>query len=230
MAWSCSGKEAKEATPHLPSSQHLLVVNDLCRAATSRRNGKAESSLHLNGGLYSLSHPLPQVPRSKAPDVLHVPTLLRLKRVSVGAMEPVSLTLGIVPILGGSVKLYKSAHSKLKIARHFSREVDRIRRQFDRQKQFFLNEMRLLLRLVLDDESLIQEMVDDGAHEKWQSPFLNRALRDRLGDNCSVLEEVAEDVTKTINDAEEGLKCFDWLEAVREKVGFPFPEEAGARR
>ncbi|KAK1759053.1 hypothetical protein QBC47DRAFT_336709 [Echria macrotheca] len=132
-------------------------------------------------------------------------------------MDPVSLTLGIVPILGGSVKLYKSAHSKLKIARHFSREVDRIRRQFDRQKQFFLNEIRLLLRLVLDDESLIQEMVADGGHERWQSPRLNRALLDRLGDNCCVLEEVAEDVTKIINHAEEGLECFDRLEAVRER-------------
>jgi len=144
-------------------------------------------------------------------------------------MEPVSLTLGIVPILGGSVKLYKSTYSKLKTARHFSREVDRIRRQFERQKHFFLNEIRLLLRLALDNESLIQEMVEDGAHEKWQSPRLNRALRDRLGDNCSVLEEIAEDVTKTINNTEEGLECFDWLESVREEVGSPFPQETRAR-
>ncbi|KAK4442280.1 hypothetical protein QBC34DRAFT_453209 [Podospora aff. communis PSN243] len=52
-------------------------------------------------------------------------------------MEPVSLALGIIPVLGGSVKIYKSTHSKLKNFRHYSREVDRVRKLFDRQKHFF---------------------------------------------------------------------------------------------
>jgi hypothetical protein len=159
------------------------------------------------------SSPLESSRRPRPSDLV-----LRSKRVSVGAMEPVSLALGIVPILGGSLKLYKSAHSKLKTARHFSREVDRIRRQFERQKQFFLNEIRLLLQLVLDDESLVQEMVNDGAHDKWHSIRLDTSLRNRLAENCTVLEEIAEDVTNAINDAEAELECFDYLEDVREKV------------
>jgi hypothetical protein len=68
-------------------------------------------------------------------------------------------------------------------------------------------------------------MVDDGAHEKWRSARLDTALHDRLGENCSLLEEIAEgitkiaeDITKTAKGAEEGLECFDCLEEAREKV------------
>lgn len=130
-------------------------------------------------------------------------------------MDPVSLTLGIVPLLGGSLKVYKSTYSKLKTFRHYSREVDRVRKHFDRQRQFFLNEVHLVLRLVLDDECLVQDMIEDGTHEKWKSRSLDDDMVDRLGDNTRSLKEIIEDIQVIITDLQKGLECFNCLDEER---------------
>lgn len=133
-------------------------------------------------------------------------------------MDPVSLALGIVPLLGGSLKVYKSTYSKLKTFRHYSREVDRVRKHFDRQRQFFLNEVHLVLRLVLDDEALVQDMVEDGTHKKWKSRSLETDMVDRLGDNIRSLKEIIEDIQVVINDLQKGLECFNCLDEERLQV------------
>ncbi|KAF5974208.1 hypothetical protein FCOIX_8414 [Fusarium coicis] len=130
-------------------------------------------------------------------------------------MEPVSLALGIIPIVGGSLKAYKSIHSKLKTFRHYSREVDRVRKYFDRQRQFFLNEVHFVLRMALDDEVLVQEMVADGAHSEWHSHRLESAIVESFGDNSGALMEIFEDVRTIINDVQMALECFSCLEEVR---------------
>lgn len=133
-------------------------------------------------------------------------------------MDPVSLTVGVVPLLGGSLKVYKSTYSKLKTFRHYSREVDRVRKHFDRQRQFFLNEVHLVLRLVLDDESLVQDMVEDGRHEKWKSPSLDNDMVDRLGDNTRSLKEIIEDIQVIITNLQKGLECFNCLDEEKQHV------------
>ncbi|KAK0644628.1 hypothetical protein B0T16DRAFT_332677 [Cercophora newfieldiana] len=60
-------------------------------------------------------------------------------------------------------------------------------------------------------------MVDDSTHKKWHSTRLDEALRDSLGENRSVLEDVAEDITNTVKDIDIGLERFDCLEDVRGK-------------
>ncbi|KAG4274723.1 hypothetical protein FPRO04_09087 [Fusarium proliferatum] len=130
-------------------------------------------------------------------------------------MEPVSLALGIIPIVGGSLKAYKSIHSKLKTFRHYSREVDRVRKHFDRKRQFFLNEVHFVLRLALDDEVLVKEMVADGAHLEWHSQRLESAIVESFGDNSGALMEIVEDVRTIINDVQMALECFSCLEEVR---------------
>lgn len=134
-------------------------------------------------------------------------------------MDPASLSLGLIPIIGGSIKLYRASQSRLKTFRHYSGEVNRVRKQFERQRQFFLNEVHLALRLVVDDESLVREMVDDGNHPQWKSQSLGRTMLQRLNENnCEVLNEIVGDIGKTIKDVKEGLKCFDCLEEARREV------------
>ncbi|KAF7553374.1 hypothetical protein G7Z17_g3656 [Cylindrodendrum hubeiense] len=130
-------------------------------------------------------------------------------------MDPVSLVLGIVPLLGGALKVYKSTYSKLKTFRHYSREVDRVRKHFDRQRQFFLNEIHLVLRLVLDDEALVQDMIDDGVHKKWKSLSLETAMVDCFGNNSQSLKEIIEDIGTIIDNVQKGLECFSCLDEER---------------
>jgi hypothetical protein len=97
-----------------------------------------------------------------------------------------------------------------------------VRKQFERQRQFFLNEVHLALQLVIDDESLVQEMVDNGNHLQWRSRSLERAMLDRFNaNNCQVLNEIVDDIGKTISTVQEGMKCFDCLEEARQKVTTP---------
>ncbi len=134
-------------------------------------------------------------------------------------MDPVSLSLGIIPLLGGSIKLFRASQSRLKTFRHYSREVDRVRKQFERQRQFFLNEVHLALRLAIDDESLVQDMVDDGHHLQWQSRSLERTMLERFkANNCQVLNEIVNDIKNTISATQEGLECFECLEEARREV------------
>ncbi|KAF5575531.1 hypothetical protein FPCIR_13107 [Fusarium pseudocircinatum] len=130
-------------------------------------------------------------------------------------MEPVSLALGIIPIVGGSLKVYKSIYSKLRTFRHYSREVDRVRKHFDRQRQFFLNEVHFVLRLALDDEVLVKAMVADGTHLEWHSHRLESAIVESFGDNSRALMEIVEDVRTIINDVKMALECFSCLEEAR---------------
>lgn len=137
---------------------------------------------------------------------------------SLQQMEPVGLALGIIPLVGGSLKVYKSTYSRLKTFRHYSREVDRVRKNFDRQRHFFLNEVHLVLRLVLEDESLVQDMIDDGAHKKWKSSSLEDSMADRLGNNAQSLKDIIEDIGTIIGDVEKGLECFSGLDKERLEV------------
>jgi len=132
-------------------------------------------------------------------------------------MDPISLTIGIIPLIGGSVKLYKASHSGFRVFRHYSREVDRMRKQFERQRQFFLNEVHLTLRLILsDDEPLIRAMVEDGEHPKWQSLSLDNAMLECFrARNCRVLNEIIQDIGETITAIQEELQCFTSLEAAQ---------------
>lgn len=132
-------------------------------------------------------------------------------------MDPISLTIGIIPLIGGSIKLYKASHSGFRVFRHYSREVDRVRKQFERQRQFFLNEVHLTLRLILsDDEPLIRAMVEDGEHPNWQSRPLDDAMLECFrARNCRVLNEIIQDIGETITAIQEELQCFTSLEAAQ---------------
>lgn len=139
-------------------------------------------------------------------------------------MDPVSLTLGIVPLIGGSIKLYRASHSRLKAFRHYSREVDRVQKQFERQRLFFLNEIHLTLRLVIEDESLVRDMVENGEHPSWNRKLESAMLEAFKPNSCQVLNEIVEEIGKAITSIQEGLECFSCLEQARFKVlswGYP---------
>ncbi|KAI0008188.1 hypothetical protein F4779DRAFT_588204 [Xylariaceae sp. FL0662B] len=132
-------------------------------------------------------------------------------------MEPVSLALGVLPLLGGALKLYKATDAKLKIFRHYSREIDRLQKQFERQRQFFLNETHLVLRIAVGDESQVRQMVDDGEHPKWCSPSLSNDIEQSLGENCRFITEIIEDIGNGIKQWQEGLACFRCLEEQKQE-------------
>ncbi|KAL2679276.1 hypothetical protein Neosp_010043 [[Neocosmospora] mangrovei] len=132
-------------------------------------------------------------------------------------MEPVSLALGILPVIGGSIGAYKAAVSKLKIFCHYSREVKRLRQRFDLQRVVFLNEAELLLSDVLRDKALAKSMVDGEGQSRWDDSSLEASVRDHMGRSLDSFKDVMEEIKTTMTEFQDGLSCFKQLETEKQK-------------
>ncbi|KAI1739982.1 hypothetical protein F4680DRAFT_420871 [Xylaria scruposa] len=132
-------------------------------------------------------------------------------------MDPISLTLAILPLAGATIKVYGGLHKKFKAFCHYSREVSRARKRFDRQQQFFRNEIHLLIRHVLKDEGAIQMMLDNPSHYKWESQELEDALKEHLGQNYGTCLDAIEEIRSSNEELMGTMECFDKIESQREK-------------
>jgi hypothetical protein len=126
-------------------------------------------------------------------------------------MEPVSLALGVLPVVGGAVKMCKVVRKKLKVFRHYSRELRRVQKRVGRQSQVFTNEVHLLLRPSLRDEDIVELMLKDENHPKWTSQELEDGMRRSLGDNYSSCREIIEEIGTTLAGLQSVFDCFDQI-------------------
>ncbi|KAI0554263.1 hypothetical protein F4679DRAFT_527699 [Xylaria curta] len=132
-------------------------------------------------------------------------------------MDPISLTLAILPLAGGTIMVYGELHKKFKAFCHYSREVSRARKRFDRQQQFFRNEIHLLIRHVLKDECAIETMLDNPGHNKWKSQELEDALKEHLRQNYSTYLDAIEEISSSNEELVEIMGCFNNLDSQRQK-------------
>ncbi|KPM35888.1 hypothetical protein AK830_g10676 [Neonectria ditissima] len=130
-------------------------------------------------------------------------------------MDPVSLTLGILPLAGVAVKGFRSASSRLTVFRHSSKELSRVRKLLVVQSSLFLSECQLLLRLM---NGLERENVADFV--RWNDPDLERHLREILASHayeaCQVLFE---DVGTRIERLNNALDQFETALATQQRTG-----------
>ncbi|KAK5629216.1 hypothetical protein RRF57_004931 [Xylaria bambusicola] len=75
--------------------------------------------------------------------------------------DPVSLALGIAPLVLSAVKGLKAVRSTLKALRGHDRVIRRLRRSFTTQSHVFLDECHLLLQQVADPDDVVF-MLEDG--------------------------------------------------------------------
>ncbi|KAL6866740.1 hypothetical protein J3F83DRAFT_122690 [Trichoderma novae-zelandiae] len=127
-------------------------------------------------------------------------------------MDPVSLTLGILPMVGNAVNVYKSVRVKFKIFCHYSAEVERIRKRFGAQRDYFLNEVELVLRLVLQDQDVIKEMMRDPTHDQWKAHSLEKKLGGVLERNLMSLTDIVDDIRESMATLQRAFQCFIPLE------------------
>lgn len=129
-----------------------------------------------------------------------------------------SLTLGILPMVGNAVNVYKSVRAKFKVFCHYSAEVERIRKRFGAQRDYFLNEVELVLRLVLQDQDVIRDLMKDPAHDHWKATSLERKLEAVLGRNMTSLTDIVNDVAESMAALQRAFHCFTPLEEEQKRV------------
>lgn len=128
--------------------------------------------------------------------------------------EPVSLAVGLAPIIGGMVKSYKVVHNKFMLFAHANREAHRIRRKLKLQCDVFVNEIEKLLNHVLVDEEdfgddVLKAMTKDGDHEGWKSPKIDAHLVLYLDRNYESWEGIVQAIAGKVAYLLEEIKAFD---------------------
>lgn len=87
-----------------------------------------------------------------------------------------------------------------------------MRKALGRQRDVFVNEMHLLIRLVIEDEGEIEAMVSDADHERWTSPDLNKLLGVRLGARSyESFQDIVEDIKTNMEYLLKELERFEAL-------------------
>ncbi|KAI1427617.1 hypothetical protein F5Y12DRAFT_142556 [Xylaria sp. FL1777] len=118
--------------------------------------------------------------------------------------DPVSLALGIAPLVLSAVKGLKAVRSRFKILRGHDRELRRLRRSFTTQAHIFLDECHLLLQQVADPDDVVF-MLEDDQSELWSDPILDDKLKEHLGRKYEDVKDTIEEIHNQIKTLDEGL-------------------------
>ncbi|KAF1851953.1 uncharacterized protein K460DRAFT_373841 [Cucurbitaria berberidis CBS 394.84] len=134
----------------------------------------------------------------------------------MSGLEVAGLVFGVLPILIEAVKVYSTVSDGLHTFRHWSREVKSISLQLKVHNGIFLNECRLLLRLV-EDEKGAEDMLEDKADRRWTSKELNDRLNSVLSDNFELCRIIIEETKNVVCDMTEEMKKFGTLQEQKHK-------------
>ncbi|KAH6618467.1 hypothetical protein C7974DRAFT_415841 [Boeremia exigua] len=128
----------------------------------------------------------------------------------MSGIEVAGLAFGILPILVEVVKSYSNISRKVHTLRHYSREVKSISERLKVYKGIFLNEVRLLLRSIEEEEE-VESMLEDAADQRWVCEHLNDKLRAVLQDSFDACRSIIEETRDTIERMTEEMTAFDDL-------------------
>lgn len=123
--------------------------------------------------------------------------------------DPFSITLGVLQLTGAALKVSSIICKKIKIFRNYSREVKRVLKGVDRQRQNFIHEVHLCLRQAHQTENDIEQMLDDADHPNWTSRELQLELATDFGANLDAWRDIIEEIGSTLRCLQGELVCFD---------------------
>src|SRR4051812_39733866 len=96
-------------------------------------------------------------------------------------MEPVSLTLGILPIFFTAVQGFSILQQKIHLLRHYRKEVEWLRTKVDVQARCFKGEIHHLFIDTLDARKA-QSLIRDDDHAHWKNKDLDGTLAKHMGE------------------------------------------------
>jgi hypothetical protein len=130
------------------------------------------------------------------------------------------IAIGVIPLVGLALKSYQFVYRKIRVFRHYSRDVAKVKKQLERQHQFFLNECHLLLQITVetDDGGTVDDMIDDSDHPMWDSRELIASFEQCLGRNKDAFIEIVNDIYRPIQELGRELECFDPINSQRQPV------------
>lgn len=138
--------------------------------------------------------------------------------LSLYAMEPTSIALGVLQVTCVVINLSLFLHKKIKVFRKYSREVGRVFKGIRRQRINFIHEIHLLLRLATQHEKIIERMLQNTEDRQWNSKELQDGLDSALPGNLDTVKDIMEDFKSTLDVLNDELACFNAIEKMGAKV------------
>lgn len=127
--------------------------------------------------------------------------------------------LGVIPLIGFTIKSYKKLYSTVKTFRHCSSNVERLRKKLRSQKCIFENGCQLLLRESLGDEADVEGMMGDPDHEDWLDHAVQTDdVKGSLSKNYELIIELVHDIGEAIGQIQSSMTPFDEVASKQAKV------------
>lgn len=126
----------------------------------------------------------------------------------MSGIEIAGLVIGVLPLLVELVKSYSAISRRAHVLRHYGKAVKSLSTQLETQNGLFMNEIRLLL-LCVEEENVIEDMLANDDNERWTSDELGKKLHRVLGDNYIICCNIIEEIKDMIEGLQNDLKQFD---------------------
>lgn len=124
----------------------------------------------------------------------------------MSGIEVASLVLGVVPVVVGVLKSYRSARDRFKAFRYYTDVANGVRLSYETAAASFKNDCQLLLQCVLQDVREISQMVEDPEHGAWHVPQLETRFRNYLGADYGVFELMITEIKRILRETGECLE------------------------
>ncbi|KAH7324394.1 hypothetical protein B0I35DRAFT_424073 [Stachybotrys elegans] len=111
--------------------------------------------------------------------------------------DPLSIALGVAPLLVGAIKGIKVAKAHLKTFRRYSSELRILRKKFAKETHIFLDECHLLLQEVIDPDDVVF-MIEEEENALWSNPQLDEGIKRHLGRRYDDFEGVLQEMRDQI--------------------------------
>lgn len=129
--------------------------------------------------------------------------------IIMSGFEVAGVVFGVLPILIEAVKAYSSVCDSFNTFRHYSREVKKIQVQFRVHRGIFMNECRLLLRLVEGERGASTMLENLDSDKRWTSKDVNDRLNEALKDNFDLYRCIIEASKEILDGMQEDMANFD---------------------
>lgn len=127
--------------------------------------------------------------------------------------------LGVVPLIGFTIKSYQALYTTVKTFRHCSSNVERLRKKLRSQRCIFENGCQLLLRECLQDDADVEGMMGDLKHDGWLDHAVQTdAMKRRLKHNFDTIMELVQDICEAIRRIQTSMKPFEAVVPEQAKV------------
>ncbi|KAI1096619.1 hypothetical protein F5B19DRAFT_153271 [Rostrohypoxylon terebratum] len=125
--------------------------------------------------------------------------------------DPISLALGVVPLCITAIGISCQLSSKIKLLRHYQKEIGHIRMKLKIQQELFLDQIELILLKILDERTVL-DMIRDQTHPQWQVSSLEEKIKSYLGSRYDRFEEALKEATTAIESILKKISTFAELE------------------